>query len=68
MCAYVQGSILISTLKKYCTSYLDKFFLPVTIFVFSKTINLNDHFLISSIHWLKQLKSGEKCEEATAAR
>lgn len=54
--------------KKNCTSYPDTCFLPVTVFGFSKTINLNDHFLISSIHWLKQLKFGEKCEEATAAR
>lgn len=48
--------------------YVDMCFLPVTVFVCSKAVSLNDHFLISPIRWLKQLKFGEKCEEATAAR
>lgn len=70
MCAYVSEHFkFISKLKKKnCTTYPDTCFLPMTVFVFSKTINLNYYFLISSIRWLKQLKFGEKCEEATAAR
>lgn len=53
-------------------------FLPVTVFVFAKTSNVNDgflvpinlnvDFLVPFICWLKQLEFGEKCEEATAAR
>lgn len=58
--------------------YVSWCFLPVTVFVFAKTSNVNDgflvpinlnvDFLVPFICWLKQLEFGEKCEEATAAR